>query len=141
MSIKGDYTGNKFFKQQKKHQNILYQSQPDGTSIPQGSSNGVNNDKYNDTYQALNLWAEYKKTIKQHSFGVMAGYNQESKKITALKTKVSGLYDNNTPVSDLATTLQSIGEDATVWAVQGMFFRLNYDYLGRPISVGSEWTL
>ena len=61
----------------------------------------------------------------------MAGYNQESKKITALKTKVSGLYDNNTPVSDLATTLQSIGEDATVWAVQGMFFRLNYDYLGR----------
>ena len=131
LSIKGDYTGNKFFKQQKKHQNILYQSQPDGTSIPQGSSNGVNNDKYNDTYQALNLWAEYKKTIKQHSFGVMAGYNQESKKITALKTKVSGLYDNNTPVSDLATTLQSIGEDATVWAVQGMFFRLNYDYLGR----------
>ena len=80
LSIKGDYTGNKFFKQQKKHQNILYQSQPDGTSIPQGSSNGVNNDKYNDTYQALNLWAEYKKTIKQHSFGVMAGYNQESKK-------------------------------------------------------------
>ena len=48
-----------------------------------------------------------------------------------MKTKVSGLYDNNTPVSDLATTLQSIGEDATVWAVQGMFFRLNYDYLGR----------
>ena len=65
----------------------------------------------------------------------MAGYNQESKKITALKTKVSGLYDNNTPVSDLATTLQSIGEDATVWAVQGMFFRLNYDYLGRYFSL------
>ena len=29
---------------------------------------GVNNDKYNDTYQALNLWAEYKENYQAALF-------------------------------------------------------------------------
>ncbi|WP_294534764.1 TonB-dependent receptor [uncultured Bacteroides sp.] len=130
LSIKGDYTGNKFFKQQKQHNKQLYQIQPDGSYLTKSSSK-LNNNKYNDTYQALNLWAEYKLNIKDHGFGIMAGYNQESKNITALTTTVSDLYDNNTPISSLATTTSPLGEEATIWAVQGVFFRLNYDYKSR----------
>ncbi len=130
LSIKGDYTGNKYFRQRKQHHKELFQSNPDGTILSKSQSS-LNNNKYNDTYQALNLWAEYKTNIKDHGLGIMAGYNQESKNITALTTTVSGLYDNNTPVSDLATTTSPLGEEATVWAVQGVFFRLNYDYKSR----------
>lgn len=131
LSIKGDYTGNKYFKEERDHKKTLYQLQPDGSYLSKGAPNGVDNNKYNNTYQAFNIWAEYKKSIKEHSFGAMVGYNQESKKITYLKTSVSNLYDNNTPISDLATTLSSIQEQSTIWAVQGMFFRLNYDYMGK----------
>ncbi|MCD8184463.1 MAG: TonB-dependent receptor [Bacteroides sp.] len=131
LSVKGDYTGNKFYKDERKHNKTLYQLEPDGSYLSKGSPNGVDNNKYNDTYQALNLWAEYKHSFGDHSLGVMAGYNQEKKDITELKTTVSNLYDNNTPVSDLAATLSSIGEGATLWAVQGIFFRVNYDYKGK----------
>lgn len=130
-SVKGDYTGNKFYKDERQHKKTLYQMEPDGSSLPKGSPNGVDNNKYNDTYQALNLWAEYKTNFKKHSIGAMVGYNQEEKKITELKTSVSNLYDNNTPISDLAVNLSSIGEGATLWAVQGIFFRFNYDYAGK----------
>ena len=130
-SVKGDYTGNKFFKDERKHKKTLYQVEPDGSYQSKGAPNGVDYNKYNDTYQAFNIWAEYKATFKNHSIGAMVGYNQEKKDITELKTSVSNLYDNNTPVSDLAATLSSIGEGATLWAVQGVFFRLNYDYLGK----------
>lgn len=131
LSIKGDYTGNKFYKDERAHKKTLYQIEPDGSYLSKGSPNGVDNNKYNDTYQALNVWAEYKTNFNKHSVGAMVGYNQEEKKITELKTSVSNLYDNNTPVSDLAATLSSIGEGATLWAVQGVFFRLNYDYAGK----------
>lgn len=131
LSIKGDYTGNKFYKDERAHEKTLYQIQPDGSYLAKQPVSGVNNNKYNDTYQALNVWAEYKTNFNKHSLGAMVGYNQEEKKITELKTSVKNLYDNNTPVSDLAATLSSIGEGATLWAVQGAFFRLNYDYAGK----------
>lgn len=133
LSVKGDYTGNKFFKQTRDHQKTLYQYMPDPSTPPhtQGSTNGVNQSKYNDTYQALNIWAEYKKSFNDHTIGAMVGYNQESKTITKLSVESTSLFLNDLPVSDLAGNFKSIGEEATVWAVQGGFFRLNYDYKSR----------
>ena len=59
----------------------------------------------------------------------MVGYNQESKKTTKLSVSTSNLFDNNFPVTDLASTYNMPSEEATIWAVQGAFFRLNYDYM------------
>ena len=35
------------------------------------------------------------------------------------------------PIIDWANTKQKLEEEATIWAVQGAFFRLNYDYAGK----------
>lgn len=129
LAIKGDYTGNKYFKANKQHKKVIYQSMPgDQAPLEKGSPNSLSQNKYADTYQALNLWAEYKKSVGNHNMGVMAGYNQENKTITSLGIDVSKLFVNNFPVSDLASNLDKVIEGATVWAVQGGFFRLNYDY-------------
>ena len=81
LSIKGDYTGNRLFRDERAHNKTIYQKQPDGSQIAKGEPNGVSLKKYDDTYQALNLWAEYKFELpKSHSFTAMVGYNQESKK-------------------------------------------------------------
>lgn len=133
-SLKGDYTGNKYFKQTRDHQKILYQSMPDPNATPleKGAPNGVKQGKYSDSYQALNIWAEYKATFNEkHSLTAMVGYNQESKSITELKIQSTGLFANDFPMSDLATTFNSVEEGITAWAVQGGFFRLNYDYMQR----------
>ncbi|WP_459189497.1 SusC/RagA family TonB-linked outer membrane protein [Parabacteroides sp. APC149_11_2_Y6] len=135
LSIKGDYTGNKFYKDQTQHTKTIYQYMPEGSSLAPGSAgspNGVTTARYGDTYQALNLWAEYKKSFNDiHNLGVMVGYNQESKKTTKLSVTTSNLFDNNFPVSDLASTHNLPDEEATIWAVQGAFFRVNYDFKQR----------
>ena len=133
LSIKGDYTGNKFYQDQTQHGKILYQTMPEESTLSPlsvGTPGGVTKANYGDTYQALNLWADYKKSFNdKHNLGVMVGYNQESKKTTKLSVSTSNLFDNNFPVTDLASTYNMPSEEATIWAVQGAFFRLNYDYM------------
>ena len=132
LSIKGDYTGNRLFRDERAHNKTIYQKQPDGSQIAKGEPNGVSLKKYDDTYQALNLWAEYKFELpKSHSFTAMVGYNQESKKTSNFYGYVTDLYLNDAPIIDWANTKQKLEEEATIWAVQGAFFRLNYDYAGK----------
>lgn len=84
LSIKGDYTGNKFYQDQTQHGKILYQTMPEESTLSPlsvGTPGGVTKANYGDTYQALNLWADYKKSFNdKHNLGVMVGYNQESKR-------------------------------------------------------------
>lgn len=132
LSIKGDYTGNKFYKNENDHYKVLYQTNPDGSTTSFGSPNSVTESRYGDTYQAMNLWADYKLSFNdKHNLGVMVGYNQESKKTTKLSVKTSNLFDNNFPVVDLGSTFNLPSDESTIWAVQGAFFRLNYDYKQR----------
>lgn len=79
LSIKGDYTGNRYFRTQREHLKTIYQLNPDGSQTAKMPTNKAGLRKYDDTYEALNVWAEYKKQIKDHSFSIMAGYNQERK--------------------------------------------------------------
>ena len=131
LSIKGDYTRNRYFRTQRSHFKTIYQVNPDGSQTSKGSPNSVSLTKYDDTYEALNAWAEYKFALKDHSFTVMAGYNQEKKETSNMYGAASSLYVNDFPILDQAKTKSGLSEDATIWAVQGMFFRVNYDYLGK----------
>ena len=135
LSIKGDYTGNKFNRELSQHSKTVYQTMPAESTLDPlvaGSTNGVSKTRYADTYQALNVWADYKKSFDDvHNLGVMVGYNQESKKTTSITASASNLFDNNYPVLDLASTSNRSTEAATIWAVQGAFFRINYDYMQR----------
>ena len=82
LSIKGDYTGNKYYENQTNNVKTLYQTNPDGSqSSVAGSPNKLTEARYNTTYQALNIYADYKKSFNDvHNLGIMVGYNQESKK-------------------------------------------------------------
>ena len=131
LSIKGDYTGNRYFRTQREHLKTIYQLNPDGSQTAKMPTNKAGLRKYDDTYEALNVWAEYKKQIKDHSFSIMAGYNQERKNTSNMYGVASNLYVNDFPIIDMAKDKETLSEEATVWAVQGAFFRLNYDYKGR----------
>ena len=41
---------------------------------------------------------------------------------------MSDLFDNETPVSDLAINYVSNNETDTRWRIQGLFYRVNYDF-------------
>lgn len=132
LSIKGDYTGNRFFRTQRKHLKTIYQQNPDGSQTAKMPTNKAELRKYDDTYEALNAWAEYKTTFAQeHSLSFMAGYNQEKKMTSNMQGVAANLFLNDFPIIDMAKVKETLAEEATVWAVQGMFFRVNYDYMGK----------
>ncbi len=131
LSVKGDYTGNRFFRDRREHLKTVYQLNPDGSQTAKMPTNKAGLRKYDDTYVAFNVWTEYKKQIKDHSFSVMAGYNQERKTTSNMYGVAANLYANDFPIIDQAKDKETLSEEATVWAVQGAFFRINYDYKGR----------
>lgn len=133
LSIKGDYTGNKYYENQANNVKTIYQTGPDGSqSAVTGNTNSLEEARYSTTYQALNIYADYKKSFNDaHNFGIMVGYNQESKKTNNLSVTTQNLFNNDKPIIDLANTHRMPVFTGTIWAVQGAFFRLNYDYMQR----------
>ena len=99
LSIKGDYTGNKYYENQTNNVKTLYQTNPDGSqSSVAGSPNKLTEARYNTTYQALNIYADYKKSFNDvHNLGIMVGYNQESKKTNNLSVTTQSLFNNDKP--------------------------------------------
>lgn len=133
LSVKGDFTGNKYYNNGTEHLKTIYQTQPDGSqSAVAGNTNSLSEVRNRTTYYAMNFYADYKKSFNDtHNLGVMVGYNQESRKTNNISTTTQNLFNNDNPIIDLANTHQLPNFTGTVWAVQGVFFRLNYDYMQR----------
>ena len=130
LSIKGDYSWNRYSTVQKFHRKEMTQTFPEGgPQYTVETPNYVKNYNSNNIYQAFNIWAEYKKSFnEEHNISVMAGYNQEEKKYSSTAYTMTDLYNNDLPVSDLAINYKNNDETDDIWRVQGVFFRLNYDY-------------
>lgn len=59
-----------------------------GPTYVVGTPNYVQNYNSNNIYQALNVWAEYKRSLfNDHNVSVMAGYNQEEKSLLPPRTQ------------------------------------------------------
>ena len=61
----------------------------------------------------------------------MAGYNQEKKSNKKYNAKRTNLIVEDIPDLDLATGEQSMSSEDTYWAINGFFFRFNYNYKQR----------
>ena len=82
LSIKGDYSWNRYSTVQKFHRKEIKQTFPEGG--PEWiieTPNYVRNYNSNNIYHAINVWAEYKTSFNDvHNISVMGGYNQEEKR-------------------------------------------------------------
>ncbi len=82
-----------------------------------------------DYYYSFNVFAEYTKSFaNKHNFKIMAGYNQEKKTNSNYWAKRTNLIVENIPDLDLSTGEQSMSSSDTHWSINGLFFRLNYNY-------------
>ena len=130
LTVQGDYSWNRYSSTQKVHRKEMTQTFPEGAAEwTVETPNFVQNSNSNDIYQVLNVWAEYEKSFNEaHNIVLMAGYNQEQKTFASTSYKMTNLYDNELPISDLAINYLENSETKDIWRVQGAFFRLNYDY-------------
>lgn len=130
LSIKGDYSWNRYSLSNKIHRKEVSQTFPEPRpSYINETPNYVTNSMNNNIYSAFNVWAEYGKVFNDtHDFNFMIGYNQEEKTYNSTSYTMTNLYLNSMPVSDLAINYKTNSEVIDIWRIQGAFFRLNYNF-------------
>ena len=84
-----------------------------------------------ENYYTTNIYSDYSKTINDHYFKVMAGFNAELTKQDYVQGYGEGLIDPSTPWLDQTTKQKKAygGRDHT--AIAGFFGRINYTYKDR----------
>ncbi len=154
LTVNADYTFNYYSRDYKRHDRSYkeYLAVP-GVYVmfPHTNPNRVTQYNNADYYSAVNAYADYTRQFGKHNFKVMAGYNQETKKYSGYGVSRTNLINNELPFLGLATGTMNIyttnvgswnsnipqdlpSDNELVknanqeWAVQGYFFRLNYNF-------------
>ncbi|MDG3581385.1 SusC/RagA family TonB-linked outer membrane protein [Galbibacter pacificus] len=103
-------------------------------SIFVGEIGALGSDKlteYNNqsSYNAFNIFGEYKKQVGQHSFSGMIGFNQENYEIKKIEASKQNSISDDLNSLGLATSNAEATGSASEWALQGLFYRFSYDFM------------
>ncbi|KOH44071.1 TonB-dependent receptor [Sunxiuqinia dokdonensis] len=131
VKVNVDYTFNPYSWNKERTSRLFseYWAEPGKSNIyPWVNPNSVALENSNDYYKALNAYADYTKSLEDHNFKVLVGYNQETKDLKWFYAKRENLIDNDLPAINRATGEDYVNGSASSWAVQGAFFRFNYNY-------------
>ena len=110
-----------------------YTGQYKYTTIQGGSSDSFVDDylrkyKQHTNYNAINAYATYSKNFGNHSFKVMAGFNQESSYDETMDGYSYNQAVKDVPAMGSGTGTIKITDSYSEYAVRGGFFRVNYNY-------------
>lgn len=133
LNLNVDYTFNPYSWNKERTSRLFREYWADGNSniYPWVNPNSVALENSNDYYTAINAYFDYSKSFKNNNFKILVGYNQEVKRSKWFYAKRENLIDNDLPAINRATGEDYVNGSATSWAVEGLFYRLNYDYAGK----------
>ena len=126
----------------REHWEVLpvYAHRPNGEPFPFSWDGGasyapgqtrVNEYRYTDDYFTTNIYSDYSKTIGDHYFKVMAGFNAELTKTDQISAQGDALIDATTPWLDQTTALKRAYGGRNHTSLAGFFGRINYVYKDR----------
>lgn len=134
LNINADYTFNPYSWNKERTSRLFeeFWAEPGKSNIyPWVNPNSVALENSNDYYKAINTYMDYTRSFAANNFKLLIGYNQETKTNKWFYAKRENLIDNDLPAINRATGEDYVDGSATSWAVQGVFFRFNYDYDGK----------
>ena len=132
MTVTGEYTIDNL-----NGQTTTYDKKPSGQYLEgyRYVEESIGNDKFSKNnsvtqYQALNIYATYLRSVGDHNFTLMGGFNQEENKFENQSVTASGLLSADLPfISGTTGLIPPVASDNyTEYATRGFFGRLNYDY-------------
>ncbi|MDX9881443.1 MAG: TonB-dependent receptor [Prolixibacteraceae bacterium] len=82
-------------------------------------------------FQTINLFSSYTKEYKNHSFHILAGYQQESELYYNVRGHRLDLFTTEIPSLTLGTGPIQLSDNIEQWATQGYFGRFSYNYEGK----------
>lgn len=131
LSVNFDYTFNYYAEVNKFHTKEYMQYGVDGKALevfPFTKPNGVSMSNAGDTYNAINFFIDYEKTLGKHYLKGLVGFNQETKHNKSFNAGRNSLIVNELPSMSYATGDKSVSENDNSWATRGGFVRLNYSF-------------
>lgn len=130
LTISGEYTFQKGFTTTRSTNNQLETvsyhkytanaSNPENTRYSRGYSDFKNH--------ALNLYAKYDKSVGNHNFGLLAGFNKEQRIMEGFSVYRKNLISVDVPGIDTGIGEQGGSDSYRDWSVMGYFGRLNYNF-------------
>lgn len=81
-----------------------------------------------ENYSVLNTYATFEKAFNKHAVNVVVGYNQEYYRSELIGAARANIISASLPSIQLATGIPSVSETVGIWAVRGVFYRLNYTF-------------
>jgi TonB-linked SusC/RagA family outer membrane protein len=87
--------------------------------------------RYTEDYFTTNIFTDYSKTINDHYFKAMAGFNAELFKNSSIYGQGDALKDTDIPYLDMASDRLRTGGGANHTAIAGFFARINYSWKDR----------
>ncbi|MET4140566.1 TonB-linked SusC/RagA family outer membrane protein [Pedobacter sp. UYP1] len=127
-SLKGDATFRRVDTLVRSYEiPVAYKIGPD-LAPPLNSTSSAANRNINIKYDVVNLYTEAHKKLGNHFISGLVGYNQEHYINTNFYASRKLLISTAIPSVNLATGDQTITERIGEWAVQGIFYRLNYNF-------------
>ncbi|MDO5979082.1 SusC/RagA family TonB-linked outer membrane protein [Flavivirga spongiicola] len=107
----------------------------DDTPSAWGSQrNSISNEYGSTTHNTANLYATYKKNIKEHNFSLMVGTAHEEDFDNGFRAWRNDLSDENFPILDFGDPEEQFNsESGSHYAIKSLFSRLSYDYQGKYI--------
>ncbi|GBU07442.1 SusC/RagA family TonB-linked outer membrane protein [Bacteroidales bacterium] len=130
-TINFDYTFNLYNENTKIHIKKFNEYGVDGQLLQTfawTNPNGVAQSQKDDTYNALNLFADYEKDLGSHYLKGLVGFNQEEKHFRSFSSERRNLASNDIPSMNTATGERYVSNFDNSWAIRGTFVRLNYIY-------------
>jgi len=111
---------------------VPYSLYPGVTSIiPTYNVDQLTESTENTNYQVVNLFGNYENNFRNHHVKFLAGFNQEESRFKSITTSRNDLLSLNLNDLNLATGVMNEAGGAYEWALQGYFYRFNYDYKGK----------
>jgi TonB-linked SusC/RagA family outer membrane protein len=85
----------------------------------------------NASYINFNARTSYERSIKDHYFKVMVGYEQESNFYAGLNASGRDVITSEVPSISTALGDLTVDDHMSHWSTQALFSRINYDYKGK----------
>ncbi len=105
---------------------------PNGDIGNIGSRSNAYKIRYNNSsYINFNARTSYEKSIANHFFKIMAGYEQESKFYAGLYATGRDVITSEVPAISTALGEQTVDDEMSHWATEAVFSRINYNYKGK----------
>jgi len=132
-SVKGDisYLNNRFLQKTILPTLERLETTRNSTTTVQTNPDYIYRYNFNSDKYTLNLYTDYTKTFGgKHNFSGLLGYNQEWYIDQSVSAQRNGI-NINVPTLGQAQGERTVGDSESHWAVQGLFYRLTYNYNGK----------